>query len=67
MTTTSTEAEKMTVYNPYPAHQSLASETNCWNCYKLLWHRADTLKHLCWDCQQTCVAVEKEQDDNADS
>lgn len=51
-------SELIQVNNPYPEHQSLAGETNCWNCYKLLWHRADTLKHLCYDCQQTHIAVD---------
>lgn len=50
--------EKIPVTNPYPEWQSGAGDTNCWNCFKLLWHRADTLKHLCGDCQQTHVAVE---------
>lgn len=50
--------EKIAVTNPYPEHQGLAGEMNCWNCFKLLWHRADTLKHLCNDCQQTHIAVE---------
>lgn len=51
-------ANLIEVRNPYPEWQSLSGETNCWNCFKLLWHRADTLKHLCNDCQQTHIAVE---------
>lgn len=57
-TNTLRDSEKVGVRNPYPEWQSGAGDTNCWNCFKLLWHRADTLKHLCNDCQQTHVAVE---------
>lgn len=51
-------SELTKVTNPYPEWQSTAGDMNCWNCYKLLWHRADTLKHLCNDCQRTHIAVE---------
>lgn len=54
------------VHNPYPEWQSMAGDMNCWNCFKLLWHRADTLKHLCYDCQQTHVAVESQAESETD-
>lgn len=46
------------VRNPYPEWQAMAGDMNCWNCYRLLWFQADVLKHLCSDCQRTCLAVE---------